>query len=195
MQKSDVKSELNLLEKLYADVIGMIDLEELNNEIKKLAFITCIVFFDNVKNFGKNAIVNNNTILVGLPALGVTGNIQGQVAVYIKDDIDIAIIEMGANHIGEIKTLCEIAMPDFGLITNYGYAHLEGFGDFEGVIKGKSEIFDYLTQNYGHIILNNDDTLQLENCKGDLAITYGQKVDSEFIFKYKKEDDFLLMIL
>ncbi|MBT7545948.1 MAG: UDP-N-acetylmuramoyl-tripeptide--D-alanyl-D-alanine ligase, partial [Cryomorphaceae bacterium] len=111
----------------------------------------------------------------------------------IKDDIDIAIIEMGANHIGEIKTLCEIAMPDFGLITNYGYAHLEGFGGFEAVIKGKSEIFDYLTQNYGHIILNNDDSIQLENCKGDLAITYGQKVDSEFIFKYKKEDDFLLI--
>ena len=111
----------------------------------------------------------------------------------INENVDIAVIEMGANHIGEIKTLCEIAMPDFGLITNYGYAHLEGFGDFEGVIKGKSEIFDYLTQNYGHIILNNDDTLQLENCKGDLAITYGQKVDSEFIFKYKKEDDFLLI--
>ena len=46
-------------------------------------------------------------------------------------------------------------MPDIGLITNYGKAHLEGFGGFEGVIKGKTEMFDYLTQNYGHIILNN----------------------------------------
>ena len=111
----------------------------------------------------------------------------------INDNIDIAVIEMGANHIGEIKTLCEISMPDFGLITNYGYAHLEGFGGFEGVIKGKSEIFDYLTQNYGHIILNNDDILQHENCKGDLAITYGQKEDSEYIYRYKKEDKFLLL--
>ena len=77
--------------------------------------------------------------------------------------VDIAIIEMGANHIGEIKSLCEIAQPDLGLITNYGMAHLEGFGGFKGVIKGKTEMFDYLTQNYGHIILNNDDNLQIKN--------------------------------
>ena len=72
----------------------------------------------------------------------------------INENVDIAVIEMGANHIGEIKALCEIAMPDFGLITNYGYAHLEGFGGFEGVIKGKSEMFEYLTQNYGHITVS-----------------------------------------
>ncbi len=111
----------------------------------------------------------------------------------INDDVDIAVIEMGANHIGEIKTLCEIAMPDFGLITNYGHAHLEGFGGFEGVVKGKSEMFDYLTQNYGHIILNNDDIIQIENCKGDLAITFGEKEDSEFIYKYKKEENVLII--
>ena len=109
----------------------------------------------------------------------------------INENVDIAVIEMGANHIGEIKALCEIAMPDFGLITNYGHAHLEGFGGFEGVIKGKSEMFEYLTQNYGHIILNNDDKIQIKNCKGDLAITFGQKKDSEFVFKYKKEENFL----
>ena len=92
----------------------------------------------------------------------------------INEEVDIAIIEMGANHIGEIKSLCEIAMPDLGLITNYGMAHLEGFGGFKGVIEGKTEMFDYLTQNYGHIILNNDDDLQIENCKGDLAVTFGE---------------------
>ncbi|MDB3963807.1 UDP-N-acetylmuramoyl-tripeptide--D-alanyl-D-alanine ligase [Flavobacteriaceae bacterium] len=109
----------------------------------------------------------------------------------INENVDIAVIEMGANHIGEIKALCEIAMPDFGLITNYGYAHLEGFGGFEGVIKGKSEMFEYLTQNYGHIILNNDDKIQIKNCKGDLAVTFGEKEGSEFLFKYKKEQKFL----
>jgi len=109
----------------------------------------------------------------------------------IKHEIDVAIIEMGANHIGEIKRLCEIAMPDIGLITNYGYAHLEGFGGFEGVIKGKTEIYEYLTENYGHFILNNDDNLQVENCKGDLAITFGSSKDSDFIFDYIKDNLFL----
>jgi len=82
-------------------------------------------------------------------------------------------------------------MPDIGLITNYGYAHLEGFGSFEGVIKGKTEMYEYLTENYGHIILNNDDKLQVENCKGDLAVTFGSNKDSEFIFDYKKDNSSL----
>ena len=124
------------------------------------------------------------------------GNLNNHIGVplsllNIKDDIDVAIIEMGANHVGEIKRLCEIAMPDIGLITNYGYAHLEGFGSFEGVIKGKTEMYEYLTENYGHIILNNDDKLQVENCKGDLAVTFGSNKDSEFIFDYKKDNSSL----
>ena len=124
------------------------------------------------------------------------GNLNNHIGVplsllNIKDDIDVAIIEMGANHVGEIKRLCEIAMPDIGLITNYGHAHLEGFGSFEGVIKGKTEMYEYLTENYGHIILNNDDKLQVENCKGDLAVTFGSNKDSEFIFDYKKDNSSL----
>ena len=111
----------------------------------------------------------------------------------INEDVDIAIIEMGANHIGEIRSLCDIAMPDIGLITNYGKAHLEGFGGFKGVIRGKTEMFEYLTQNYGHIILNNDDELQIENCKGDLAVTFGEKSDSEFVYNYIKVDDDLIV--
>jgi len=111
----------------------------------------------------------------------------------INEKVDIAIIEMGANHIGEIETLCNIAMPDLGLITNYGKAHLEGFGGFEGVIKGKTEMFDYLTQNYGHIILNNDDELQVANCKGDLAVTFGKNANSEFVYNYIKRDNKLII--
>ena len=85
------------------------------------------------------------------------GNLNNHIGVPISlldinEDVDIAIIEMGANHIGEIESLCEITMPDIGLITNYGKAHLEGFGGFEGVIKGKTEMFDYLTQNYGCLL-------------------------------------------
>ncbi len=70
---------------------------------------------------------------------------------------EIIICEMGANHPGEIKKLCEIAMPTHGLITNIGKAHLEGFGSIEGVQKAKGELFDYLKKNGGHAFINVDD--------------------------------------
>lgn len=68
----------------------------------------------------------------------------------------LAVIEMGANHPGEIKELCEIADPDFGLITNVGMAHLEGFGSFEGVLRTKGELYDYLRTKGGRIFINRE---------------------------------------
>ena len=62
----------------------------------------------------------------------------------IKQKDEIAIIEMGANHEGEIDSLCDLAQPTFGVITNIGKAHLDGFGSFEGVIKAKSELYNYI---------------------------------------------------
>tara|TARA_B100001093_G_scaffold352872_1_gene337355 strand:+ start:577 stop:1860 length:1284 start_codon:yes stop_codon:yes gene_type:complete len=73
----------------------------------------------------------------------------------------IGIVEMGANHIGEIAELCKIAAPTHGYITNFGKAHLEGFGSEAGVIKGKSELYDYLINNAGFIFVNSDDDKQL----------------------------------
>ena len=78
----------------------------------------------------------------------------------IKADSEIAIIEMGANHIGEIAFLCEICNPDFGYITNFGKAHIEGFGNENGVIKGKKELYDFIINKMGLIFLNNDDAKQ-----------------------------------
>ncbi|MBN1598970.1 MAG: UDP-N-acetylmuramoyl-tripeptide--D-alanyl-D-alanine ligase [Bacteroidales bacterium] len=72
---------------------------------------------------------------------------------------EIAIIEMGANHLGEIDNLCKISDPDIGLITNIGKAHLEGFGNFENVIKAKSELYEYLKKKKGKIIYNGDDKI------------------------------------
>jgi UDP-N-acetylmuramoyl-tripeptide--D-alanyl-D-alanine ligase len=69
-------------------------------------------------------------------------------------DTELAIIEMGANHPGEIRLLCDIAQPDFGLITNIGKAHLEGFGGIQGVARGKGELFQFLTGNDKTIFLN-----------------------------------------
>ncbi len=95
------------------------------------------------------------------------GNLNNHIGVpltllSIQEDTEIAIVEMGANHQGEIAFLSAIAQPDFGYITNFGKAHLEGFGGVEGVVKGKSELYTYLLANNKHVFLNADDPLQLE---------------------------------
>jgi len=88
----------------------------------------------------------NNHIGVPLTLLG------------LRKEHEIAIIEMGANHPGEIEFLCNIANPTYGLITNVGKAHLEGFGSFEGVIKTKSELYRHLERNNGTIFVNPDNS-------------------------------------
>jgi len=70
--------------------------------------------------------------------------------------IDMGVVEMGANHPGEIKTLCQIVEPNYGIITNVGKAHLEGFGSIEGVMKTKGELYDYLNANDGTVFINDD---------------------------------------
>ena len=80
----------------------------------------------------------------------------------IKSDCEIAVIEMGANHPGEIKTLANIALPTCGLITNVGKAHLEGFGSLEGVINTKKELYDNLAEHGGHVFVNANNELLLD---------------------------------
>lgn len=94
--------------------------------------------------------------------LATEGNLNNHIGVpltllKLQRDTDIAIIEMGANHIGEIANLCKIAQPTHGLITNIGKAHLEGFGNYEGVLRAKSELYNYLIEHEGHIFVNSDD--------------------------------------
>ncbi len=79
---------------------------------------------------------------------------------------EIGIVEMGANHLNEIASLCQIAQPDYGYITNFGKAHLEGFGSIAGVIQGKSELYDYLRENNKTIFVNANDSIQIEKTKG-----------------------------
>ncbi|WP_347924431.1 UDP-N-acetylmuramoyl-tripeptide--D-alanyl-D-alanine ligase [Pontimicrobium sp. SW4] len=74
----------------------------------------------------------------------------------------IGIVEMGANHQKEIEFLCAITQPDYGYITNFGKAHLEGFGSIEGVIKGKSELYNHLKANERLIFINDNDETQLK---------------------------------
>ena len=106
------------------------------------------------------------------------GNLNNHIGVpltvlSIKDDTDIAVIEMGANHPGEIANLCRIARPDYGIITNIGKAHLEGFGSFEGVVRAKSELYDFIRQNNGLIFLNLDNNLLFSLSRGMNILTYG----------------------
>lgn len=94
----------------------------------------------------------------------------------IKSDVEIAIIEMGANHQKEIEGYCQYTLPTHGLITNCGKAHLEGFGGVEGVKKGKGELFDYLRANNGVAFIMNDYGYLQQMSKGIATIkTYGTK--------------------
>ena len=80
----------------------------------------------------------------------------------MDESVDIGIVEMGANHIGEIAKLCQISVPNYGYITNFGKAHLEGFGSAAGVVKGKCELYDYLKINKGIVFIYGDDEKQVQ---------------------------------
>ncbi len=111
-------------------------------------------------------------------------------------DTEIGIVEMGANHPGEIKLLCNIAKPDLGMITNIGKAHLEGFGSIEGVMKTKGELYDHLSASAGTIFVNRDNNLLMkilpENTENIFygirntdGLVYGTTMNSDFFMKFK----------
>lgn len=105
------------------------------------------------------------------------GNLNNHIGVPLTllsftSDTEIGIVEMGANHQKEIEFLCNIATPDFGYITNFGKAHLEGFGGVEGVIKGKSEMYAYLSEHNKYVFVNLDDVIQREKTEKNLRITF-----------------------
>lgn len=112
--------------------------------------------------------------------LATEGNLNNHLGVpftllRLTKEHEFAIIEMGANHQGEIHELCTIADPDFGLITNIGKAHLEGFGGIEGVKKGKSEMYKYLKQKHAKVFINGDDEVLHDLAFDNDKITYGCK--------------------
>jgi len=118
--------------------------------------------------------------------LATTGNLNNHIGVPLTllrftKDTEIGIVEMGANHQKEIEFLCQIAQPDFGYITNFGKAHLEGFGGVEGVIKGKSELYDYLASSKQIAFINNDDPLQVEKTKYIETISFGLHAKNNFV--------------
>lgn len=124
------------------------------------------------------------------------GNLNNHIGVpltilSIKPEHEMAVIEMGANHQKEIELLCTIARPNYGYITNFGKAHLEGFGGFEGVIKGKSELYDYLKNANQTVLINENDPIQFDKTKDYASkITFG-KADSDYYFDAFSENNFV----
>lgn len=131
-----------------------------------------------------------NVLMKKYKVLYTQGNLNNHIGVpltllKLREDHDMAIIEMGANHPGEIKTLVNIAQPDFGIITNVGKAHLQGFGSFEGVIRTKGELYDYLRTHSGKAFINAANPHLCSILQGLDAIPYAS---SDEIFFDGKED-------
>jgi UDP-N-acetylmuramoyl-tripeptide--D-alanyl-D-alanine ligase len=124
------------------------------------------------KKFDTKATVGNLNNHIGVPLTLLS----------FTKETQIGIVEMGANHQKEIEFLCEIAQSDYGYITNFGKAHLEGFGGVEGVIKGKSEMFTYLKSNNKSVFVNIDDEIQKTKTTDLNRITFSQKDKSATIF-------------
>ena len=125
--------------------------------------------------------------------ISTIGNLNNHIGVpltllRIKQNTEIAIVEMGANHLNEIKLLTDLINPDFGLITNFGKAHLEGFGSIQGVIKGKSELYDFLIKNDKKAFINNDDYIQNQFIGN--KISFSKEDKSNYIFKEVKDTNY-----
>jgi UDP-N-acetylmuramoyl-tripeptide--D-alanyl-D-alanine ligase len=109
------------------------------------------------------------------------GNLNNHIGVPLTllsmtDETEFGIVEMGANHLNEISFLSNIAKPNFGYITNFGKAHLEGFGNIEGVIKGKSELYNYLKSTHGKVFVNQHDEIQLKQSEGIHTIPFEETI-------------------
>ncbi|MBP8157060.1 MAG: UDP-N-acetylmuramoyl-tripeptide--D-alanyl-D-alanine ligase [Flavobacterium sp.] len=119
--------------------------------------------------------------------VATVGNLNNHIGVPLTllsftKDTQIGIVEMGANHQKEIEFLCEIAQPDYGFITNFGKAHLEGFGGVEGVIKGKSEMYAYLKSKAKSVFVNLDDEIQNSKTAGIKRNTFSQNDKDADVF-------------
>lgn len=138
----------------------------------------------------------NAALSAGFKTYATIGNLNNHIGVpltilSIQPGVEIAVIEMGANHQQEIAGYCKIALPTHGMITNIGKAHLEGFGSEEGVKKAKGELYDFLRENNGTVFVCNDYGYLTEMSKGIAqVITYGTK-DADYTGTPAAEKAFL----
>lgn len=136
------------------------------------------------KKFNSKATVGNLNNHIGVPLTLLS----------FAKETEIGIVEMGANHQKEIEFLCSIAQPDYGYITNFGKAHLEGFGGVEGVIAGKSEMYTYLKTTNRKVFVNLDDAIQNSKTIDFDRITFSQKDSEAFLYvKNISADPFVII--
>ena len=127
------------------------------------------------------------------------GNLNNHIGVPLtllsfNKNTELGIVEMGANHIGEIENLCRIAEPDFGIITNIGKAHIEGFGSYEGIIKTKTELYRYLNNHSGKIFCNvNNSVLYEQSLNFKDSTAYFGDNNSKIEAKIIKNNPFLII--
>lgn len=131
--------------------------------------------------------------------LATIGNLNNHIGVpltllRLNESHDIAIIEMGANKFKDIEELCDIAEPNYGIITNIGKAHLEGFKSFEGVLNTKRELYVAVDKNNGKIVVNNDDKVLTGIVPLDkVVLRYGSDKNSEVLGELKELTPFVKM--
>ena len=137
----------------------------------------------------------NAVLSQSFKTIATQGNLNNHIGVPLtllsmNEKTQMGIVEMGANHLEEIKMLSEIAQPNYGYITNYGKAHLEGFGGVAGVIKGKSELYDYLRRTDGLIFLNGDDAIQREKAQKTAIYSFGESQQDNVTVAYPGADPY-----
>ena len=179
---------------LVEDVL--LALQELSNYHRKQFTIPVIAITgSNGKTTTKELI--HEVLSRKYKTLATIGNLNNHIGVpltllRLDDTYDIAIVEMGANHQGEIAMLSDIASPDYGVITNIGKAHLEGFGGIEGVKKGKGELFDFLKKNDGMVFYHADDPVLSEMAfELPKKFTYGTNKLYDVVGKVVSADQFI----
>ena len=125
--------------------------------------------------------------------LATQGNLNNNIGVpltllKLKKKHEIGIIEMGANHLKEIELLSSISLPNWGYITNFGNAHLEGFGSKEGVIQGKSELYKHLKLKNGQVLINGDDAEQIKQTRNQKVVRFGIEEINDFKISYRSNE-------
>ncbi len=153
-----------------------------NYHRKKFNFPVLAITGSNGKTTTKELI--REVLATGYNVLATRGNLNNHIGVpltllELEGSHQAAVIEMGANHIGEIGNLCNITLPDYGIITNIGNAHLEGFGSYQGVRKAKSELYHYLKKTHGKAFLNSlrQNLIELSEEIGFDYVSFGMRED------------------
>jgi len=171
----DVLETLQALAKFHRKLLGLkvIGITGTNGKTTTKELVQCVL----KKKYNSYATIGNLNNHIGVPLTLLS----------LTKAHDIAVVEMGANHIGEIAQLCEIALPDFGIITNIGKAHLEGFGGFQGVIQTKTELYRFVRNSGGKIFINKDNELLLSHADGIETVSYGKSEPADCIGEFVKD--------